>query len=51
MAVKMSGHRKVLRFSEEACQLELENGAFPTTLGGLLPRRQTMRAAGCVVAV
>ena len=30
---EMSGHRKALRFSEEACQLEPENGAFLTTLG------------------
>jgi tetratricopeptide (TPR) repeat protein len=30
---EMSGHRKALRFSEEACQLEPENGDFVSTLG------------------
>jgi uncharacterized protein HemY len=29
----MSDHRKALRFSEEACQLEPENGDFLSTLG------------------
>ena len=29
----MSGRRKALRFSEEACQLESENGDFLSTLG------------------
>jgi tetratricopeptide (TPR) repeat protein len=29
----MSGHRKALRYSEEACQLEPENGDFLNTLG------------------
>ena len=30
---EMSGYRKALRFSEEACQLEPENSDFVTTLG------------------
>jgi WD40 repeat protein len=30
---EMSGHRKALRYSEEACQLEPEDGSFLTTLG------------------
>ena len=30
---EMSGYRKALRFSEEACQLEPENGDFLNTLG------------------
>ena len=30
---EMSGFRKALRYSEEACQLEPENGDFLTTLG------------------
>jgi tetratricopeptide (TPR) repeat protein len=30
---EMSGYRKALRFSEEACQLEPENGDFVSTLG------------------
>ncbi len=30
---EMSGHRKALRYSEEACQLEPENGYFLNTLG------------------
>ena len=29
----MSGYRKALRYSEEACQLEPENGDFLNTLG------------------
>ena len=29
----MSGYRKALRYSEEACQLEPENGDFLSTLG------------------
>jgi tetratricopeptide (TPR) repeat protein len=29
----MSGHRKALRYSEEACQLEPENGDLLNTLG------------------
>ena len=29
----MSGYRKALRYSEEACQLEPENGDFVSTLG------------------
>ena len=36
---EMSGYRKALRYSEEACQLEPENGDFPEYAGrGLLPR-------------
>jgi tetratricopeptide (TPR) repeat protein len=31
--VEMSGHRKALRYCEEACQLEPENGDFQSTLG------------------
>ena len=30
---EMSGYRKALRYSEEACQLEPENGEFVSTLG------------------
>ncbi len=30
---EMSDHRKALRYSEEACQLETENGEFLKTLG------------------
>ena len=30
---EMSGYRKALRYSEEACQLEPENGDFLNTLG------------------
>jgi tetratricopeptide (TPR) repeat protein len=30
---EMSDHRKALRYTEEACQLEPENGVFLTTLG------------------
>ncbi len=30
---EMSDHRKALRYSEEACQLEPENGDFQSTLG------------------
>jgi tetratricopeptide (TPR) repeat protein len=30
---EMSGYRKALRYSEEACQLEPEDGSFLTTLG------------------
>jgi tetratricopeptide (TPR) repeat protein len=30
---EMSDHRKAVRFSEEACQLEPENGDFQSTLG------------------
>ncbi len=30
---EMSGYRKALRYSEEACQLEPENGDFVSTLG------------------
>ena len=30
---EMSGYRKALRYSEEACQLEPENGDFLSTLG------------------
>jgi uncharacterized protein HemY len=30
---ELSGHRKALRYSEEACQLEPENGDFLNTLG------------------
>jgi Flp pilus assembly protein TadD len=30
---EMSGYRKALRFSEEACQLEAEDGGFLSTLG------------------
>ena len=29
----MSGYRKALRYSEEACQLEPENGDLLSTLG------------------
>jgi Flp pilus assembly protein TadD len=31
--VEMSGHRRALRYSEEACQLEPENGDLLNTLG------------------
>ena len=38
---EMSGYRKALRYSEEACQLEPKNGSFADYAGhGLLPRRQ-----------
>ena len=38
---EMSGYRKALRYSEEACQLEPKNGLFAEYAGrGLLPRRQ-----------
>jgi WD40 repeat protein len=30
---EMSGHRKALRYSEEACQLQPEDGSFLSTLG------------------
>ena len=38
---EMSGYRKALRYSEEACQLEPEEWRLPEYAGrGLLPRRQ-----------